>query len=231
MNDITPTAIERLALSQAMSDSQGNSAAKRGLLKGVTGIAYAADDANVPLCDILQAYAAGTSRQGDKILMETLSVMTHFLTSWGVLALLALSFYTLAQAASGLAKKLWGGLKKIVSMLSPVGALKEITAKIFHDEAAEADPSTAIALVGSMIAARVPMFGIMTSALSQISSDAYDNGSPLPVHVSNRRTGDRGPLFHDAYDEANVMDQDEYDTLHLDATDGLETADATDMDR
>jgi hypothetical protein len=202
--------MESAALSLAMTTADDTTAAKRGALKGVVAAAGLQERLGIKLHEILDALSEGTPYTGDKLLLKVLCVMTRYLSSWGVLALLAFSIYQLANKASGLASKLWSYVKQAAAVFAPISGLRETAGKLFHDATSEADPAIAAGVVATMISAEVPLFGTLIALIPSSLSDA---GSPLPIDFSNNMR-----QLNDMDVDDDDDDDDEDEDLDVSAT-------------
>jgi len=167
---------EQMALAAAIAAVDGTSAAKRGVLKGLQGAAMLLEQQEISTSDALSALASGSTRTGDQILFRTLSVLTKYLTPWGVLLLLGLGLYQAVQTASASATAFLSLVKRSLAFIAPLNVIKEAVGRIFKDEKLEEDPATGLSGIATLVATEVPLFGIMVRGLEQVTpikSDVY----------------------------------------------------------
>jgi hypothetical protein len=170
---------DELALSSAIAVAKQVGAAKRGLLTQIRGAAAMQDVAEVDISEYFGALSDGMCSKGDKYLLKVLAVLTGFINSWVVLAMMGYSLWLMARKGSEQAKNLWAWIEKIGLIMAPIAAAGTILFKVFtkkkeHDEAYDAksaDPGVAIAMITSLAIAEVPIFGTMFSTLGALQDE------------------------------------------------------------
>jgi hypothetical protein len=140
--------------------------------KGVSMLANGATAEKLPIYHLFEAYAAGTGNMGDKLLCETLAVITKWTSSWGALAVLVLGMVYIVVLVKQGAGALWAKVKKLTEFLSPFAALKNFFSSVFADGAAPDNPEAAFGGLTQLVSLQVPLVGLM---LGTMASDARND--------------------------------------------------------
>jgi hypothetical protein len=214
MQDTDLTGSEQLALAQAIARRETGTAAKRAVLKSLVGAGAILKDNDITLDEALDALSEGTNDLGSKTFLKTISVLTKFLTPWGALFLLVLGIYQAIQTARGSATGFMTLVNKMLSFATPIQAFKAAVGKIFQDAAVENDPATGLSGVATLLAAEVPLLGIMIRSLeSSVATPSAKDNQLLFNRTSRTLNSHLGPGGYDAHadypESYDVEDNDE----------------------
>jgi hypothetical protein len=219
---------EQMSLAAAIAASDGANAAQRGIIKGLTGATRLLESQSLSLSDALKAMSEGATRTGDKVLLKVLGLLTQWLTPWGVLLLLSLGLYQAVQTAKASATGFMTMVKKALSFVSPLSAIKATVGKVFSDKGGtifndtelEGDPATGLMGIATLAASGEPLFGLMIKGLEAIipAKDEYDTSTSVNYRTIQPQLGAGGYDRDVAYDEAPdvVYDADGKDVSNED---------------
>jgi hypothetical protein len=206
-----------MALASAVAAVDGVTAGKRATLKGFIGASALAESQDIKLWEVCSALADGASRDGDKLLYRTLSVIAKYVTPWGILVLLGFGLFQAIQTAKATATGFMGLMKKALSFLGPLKEIGTFVSGLFHDKHMDDDPGASLEAIKMILSANVPLFGVVLSTFEQnvtpVKKDARS--------ITNQLNGggydkyQMGTIAYDgeldiAYDyDGNEVDQDQ----------------------
>lgn len=217
------TSTEELALRNAVRSSGGLSEAKTAILKSLIEIGAISETQDVATWEILDALAHGSASRGQKLLFNTMSTLSKYLSDWGVMMILTLGFYQTVQTARATAAGFTTMVDKLLSFAFPgitIGkALATATGRVFKDAAQDGDPATGLTGIANLARIEVPLFGVMLQAyetiapaqLNPVKGDiSYDHNNRTVSRIMPSAGYDTNvPLNYDEGDQEDVS----YDEL------------------
>ena len=138
---LTPS--EAIALQGAVRSSGSLSEVKTAILKSLIEIGAISESQDVATWEILDALAHMSPSKGQRLLFNTLSTLSKYLSDWGVVMILTLGFYQTVQTARATAAGFTTMVDKLLSFAFPgitIGkALAGVTGKVFKDAAQDGE--------------------------------------------------------------------------------------------
>jgi len=172
------TSSEERALLVADETGDVSEEAKSAVLKAICHFAAKQKRLDISLADFLTALNEGLTNKGDQLLTKTLAVLTRYLSSWGVMAILVFSLVMLIDKGVGAAQKFFAWVKGLSAVISPIAGLRTAAASVFLDESSNADPAQSIAVIATVVSAEVPLFGTLLALAPKLSAQDVDYRMP-----------------------------------------------------
>jgi hypothetical protein len=151
--------MEASSLSAALTRVNADQSAKRAALKSLTAIASITKDNGISTSEMCLALGEGSTATGEQLMFKTVGVMSRFLSAWGVLAILTLGIYQLAQTSSSTVSWLWGKVRSAAGLVTSLSPITSAFSGLFHDATNEGNPAEGLSFVAKIIAAELPMVG------------------------------------------------------------------------